>query len=400
MSILNLTDIHIFLYYITFGVLFFLSVIAFLARSRSVDSFILTISFVFALCFYSMLGVPGTDATTYLSQFNNLSSYNDFEWGYSLYFLMKSAKFISNSGEVYLFITVFFYLVVTISSIFLLVKSPAKSFCFLIYVLSFSYYELMTNVYRQGIASSFLLLSAYFLIQRRIVFFLLTSSIAIGFHWSSLMIIMLMLTAYFIYKKHNIVLLILSVVFFLNILSVVSSKGFFSGGSIFQKLSINYSFIFGDIISKMGAYVNPDIDGARFSEINLTGRINSLFEITISIFICSIFLFLNINGNIKDDLMTPVFENRNLYFEYFVALLSLLGLYNVLLIDMVWFIRNCYWALIVIPIIYSLFLSNETDVKVDRVTVVCFSLLYFIFSTLSFWRHPNLVTNKITYLFL
>ncbi|MEH0835109.1 EpsG family protein [Pectobacterium cacticida] len=370
----------------------FISVISILAKSKKLDIVNFFAIIVMMLIFYGLRYPGTTDVIMYLSYFDGLSNFASFPWGIGFFYLMDSIKKINFSHEGYVFYSSLYFIIAMTIVVLLFCKNTYyKSLFMLSNFYSWSLLDLATNTYRQGIAIPFVLLSLYFLKEKKLIFSFVFSSIAASMHWSSLVIVCLVYLSYFISNKITILkymsviaLGLLSVSFFINFsfAEILSNSTILSS---FQNL-----FLGVDLLSKVDAYLGGGVDGASFYDMASYQRIYYTAEVYIALVVCAVFFC-----TLKKDTILAYDSGYRIVYSFFIVITS----YGILLISMTWFIRNFYWAAPLAPLIYIYILRmiEENSLKKHKFLLFSYCAFILFFSCFTFWRLPLLNMSYPTY---
>ncbi|WP_225969926.1 EpsG family protein [Pectobacterium parvum] len=378
-----------FLLSILFIVISFISI---LAKNKKLDGFNFFAIIIMMLCFYGLRYPGTTDTIMYLNYFDGLSSFASFPWGIGFFYLMESIKKINFSHEGYIFYSSFYFVFIMAAVVLFFCKNTYyKSIFMLSNFYSWSLLDLATNTYRQGISVSLVLLSLYFLKEKKFIFSFIFSAIAASMHWSSLVIVCLVYFSYFISNRMLILrcvsiitLMLLSVSFFINfsLAEVLSRSAFLS--------SLQTVFLGVDLLSKVDAYLGAGVDGANFYDMASYQRIYYTAEVYIALVVCVIFFC-----TLPKDTILAYDSGYRVVYSFFIILTS----YGTLLISMTWFIRNFYWAAPMAPLlyIYILRMTEENSAKKHKLLLLLYCIFILLFSCVTFWRLPLLNMSYPTY---
>ncbi|MBA5599878.1 EpsG family protein [Pectobacterium aroidearum] len=351
-------------------------------KSKKIDNINAFFVFLLMVFFYGTR-YPGTiDTQMYLGYFDGLTNFESFPWGIGFYQLMLSIKTIWNSHESYVFYSSLYLMVLLFIVVFLLLsKTYYKSLCLLSFFYSWSFLDLMTNTYRQGITVPFVILYVYFLLRGNLLFSLIMAGIALSLHWSAILIIIIVTIGWLIRNRINllkamtaIALLVFTLSFFVN----ANLADFLARGPLMQQ--VQGLFVGVNFASKVNAYLGSGIDGANFYDMAGYQRIYYSAEIYIATLIIG-FYFIRYSHELKDD---------KKFMTLFSAFL-LISIYGVLLISMTWFIRNFYWGVPLSQVLYMYILKREEERGIKG-KYLTFGYILFIISlgTATMWRVPLL----------
>lgn len=387
-----LSDINILTYFIILSLLFLIAVIAAVKKSNTLDQICLYATLIVSLFFYGLRENIGSDTAMYLTHFNSLRDYDSFPWGYSFYILMKGIKLLGDGQTFYILSTTLFALILLLISVSIFVRWPAKAICFMFFIFSFNTFDLVTNVYRQGVAATMILIGCYFLVKHKYIYALLFFAFSFGFHWSAALVLCFICAAFVISKNHRaaLYLCIFSVAAYIAVIIIGRGGAFLitnfdEGGALSQLMKV-------DLNSKISAYIDGGVDGALFSMLNLPSRAKSLFDV-LCVLIFSLVYICRVRAVRAQE--TKHAELTTTVIMFF----TLLSIYNLIFIDMVWYIRNLYWAFYFIPLtlIYCMFFYPYKNPKNKNPAIVYISLSYYLFGVISLWRHTNLLNYKVVF---
>lgn len=343
--------------------------------------------------FYTSAENASIDLAMYLSQFNSLGDYADFKWGYSFFALMKAIRFVSEADVAYITGSVLFAISILSVGIYLISPRYYRPLCLLFFFLNFNFYDLITNTYRQCVASCLILIAIYFIYNRKYFFGAFFLFVSLGFHWSAMLVLFLTLLSHFMPTKKRFTLAMMIGIIVFSVYAIVVGHGISLSiisneyiDTVFQIFNVN-------INEKLQAYIGHDMSlGAKFSDNSVLARTRYLIDGILLSLVSIIFLGLGKGG---------ATENGNLH--KYIMLYGLLSIYNLVLIDMMWFFRNSYWAFFIMPLLMVMYLNFwEKNIKVgtisNKLRIGLTISIYFSFSVLTLWRHPNLTLNHIQFL--
>jgi len=166
------------------------------------------IFFAVTLCLYASFIIGfrdidvGTDTNNYHVIFSMVNNGHDWR-GEILYIYLNQLVGLFTDNAVYI---TFIVALITLTNIswFIYKYSPSLAFSWLVFLGYFSFFGL-TNIIRQNLAVSIVLLSIPFVFNRKLIPFLLVIFVASLFHFSAIFAIPM----YFMYKRRGLVFLIL-----------------------------------------------------------------------------------------------------------------------------------------------------------------------------------------------
>lgn len=354
------------------------------AKSRQLDNINFIFVFVLMVCFYGTRYPGTTDTKMYLSYFDNMTNFASFPWGIGFYYLMDSIKTLSRDHSFYVLISSSYALVALALVVLLFLRGGYyKSLCLISFLYSWSFLDLMTNTYRQGITVPFVILFAYFFGNRRYLLAVAMAGIALSLHWSAVLIIFIVLVGVLLKNRTRLLrlltifsLAVFSVSFFVNInLAEMLAKGTLL--TQFQNV-----FVGVNLTSKVNAYLGAGVDGASFYDMAGYQRIYYSGEIYIAAVIIGLYFIFNYQ---------ELAQSRAFMSAY--AAFLMITIYGILLISMTWFIRNFYWGVPLSQILY-IYLLMEVQKKrpgIFNVVLLSYMVLIVALGTATMWRVPLLL---------
>lgn len=379
----------LFYFVISLGLLF-LSFISILIKNKQLDFLSFLLICIMMTCFYGLRPSGTVDTKMYLDIFKQLAGFANFPYGVGFYILMKSIKYIDNTNTGYVFYSSLFIVLFFALAVFLLCKNMYyKSLCMISLFFSWSMLDLSANTYRQGVAVPFFLLSVYFYKERKFFWFASCIIISLSMHWGATLILLLFLIAMFFSRKIKVLKLIsisalalLTVSFFINF----NFSELAASSPLINQLQTVFVGI--DLLSKINSYLGGAVDGANFYEMTSLQRIYFTGEIYIALIVCVIFF---ITRKVNDPIMLS--NSFMTAYSFFI----LVSLYGIVLISMTWFIRNFYWVVPTIPILYMYILKYiEDNKKKSHLPILSFYCIFLIaFSCDTFWRAPIITVSYL-----
>lgn len=308
----------------------------------------------------------GVDETTYRAAYiAYLSDPSLVEFEYSFKFLFYCLKELAVSPDNFNNLICCLYIFLVLVLVQKTVESPLKTLCILLFLFSSVSLDFIFNAYRQGFAFVFVYASLMAYRSGKKKFSLLYMVIAVGFHWSSILIPLLLLSFRLVPKR--------AVKIVLMVVIILTFMGFLFPLGILPTLNKILSFI---------PYKNYYLDKISFylttSEssiygLNFFGRLPLLLNTLVIIFI----------GR---------YSYRYVDFIW-VKLIAATGLYCVIFMEMSFSFRNYYWLLPLLPFVICNALTNfrkldgqRYDLYVQYIGLVVLS--HIAISFLTYYTSP------------
>ncbi|PRB75438.1 EpsG family protein [Pseudomonas sp. MYb185] len=210
----------------------------------------------------------GTDTEAYLRAYNGATGLlgfevkNNFEIGYNL--LMSFFKQIGVGFPLFVFFSsVIFLLIIVAYSRKLKVN---EFFVISFVVLSSALLSLYTNIYRQGLALSFVVAASYYLYKSRYFGFLIAGVAASLFHVTSLAFLLILVSAKILCNKGGYVALPLLFVFFFGVFFIYLNIDFVL--SVFEFLGVS-----GKSYNRLEMYISDDSSSGVGVGVLLSGML-------------------------------------------------------------------------------------------------------------------------------
>ncbi|ENB8499132.1 EpsG family protein [Escherichia albertii] len=352
-----LKDNNLLLFFFLHIALVFMTFFISYRGSKGIDRVgVLIIALTYLLIVFTRQGL-GVDESTYREAYRlYLIDTSSTEFEYSFNFLFYCLKILSISPDNFNnFICTLYVLFVSLL-VLKVVDAPYKTLCILLFLFSSVSLDFIFNAYRQGIAFVFVFSSllAYYQERKKIAMFFMV--IAIGFHWSSIIIPLLLLIFRFIPKRT--IKIILTGVIILTVIGFIIPLGILPT----LKTIITSLIIKSQYLDKIIFYLTTS--ESSIYELNFFGRLPLLTNALLSLIICRIFY-------------------RYADFS-FVQLITAVGLYCVVFMEMSFSFRNYYWLFPLFPFLIVNVLSNYKKNgrhKIGQILVVilfCHVLISFI----------------------
>ncbi|HAW7149579.1 TPA: hypothetical protein JLB60_000307 [Escherichia coli] len=323
---------------------------------------VLIIALTYLLIVFTRQGL-GVDESTYREAYRlYLIDTSSMEFEYSFNFLFYCLKILSVSPENFNnFICSIYVLFVTLL-VLKVVDSPYKTLCVLLFLFSSVSLDFIFNAYRQGIAFVFVFSSllAYYQGRKKIAAFFIF--VAIGFHWSSIIIPSLLLMFRFIPKRT--IKIILTGVIILTVIGFVVPLGILPTlKTIMASLIIKSQYI-----DKIIFYLT--ISDSSIYDLNFFGRLPLLTNALLLLIICRIFY-------------------RYVDFA-FIQLITAVGLYCVIFMEMSFSFRNYYWLFPLLPFLVINVLTNYKKNAHDKTAqiLVLILLCHILISFITYYSSP------------
>lgn len=372
--------IDIFLFAVFISLVFIASAINIDKNILNTSNLYFVAAAILATHFYTARQKPSTDAEMYYQAYLVVSDYEGYAWGRVFFFYQKILSELNLGFDAYTKLSIIILLALIFFTIKKLINSNKSSYLLLTYVLSFEFFDLVTNVYRQAVAGVFLVWFFYFVKSGNLVGGLIVGWVAYSIHWSALLVSLMIFSSRFIFRRKMVLLVGSYVAIFLIIYSVITSRGFPLVADNFLNI---VSFIgFDDIINeeKINAYIGGGVDGAFFGSLGFLGRVRSIGVYSIPI-ICSIFLHHKFR----------IFCDEGFSILYSCYLVVVF--YALLVIDSAWYFRNFYWAFLFLPPlmmdIFKVLGKNRCGAWYTY-----FSIGYSFYAIFVLWISQNLVKSS------
>lgn len=379
-------------WYVFFSCYLLFSLFVFFCQSKALDLcgfFVLIIS---VTLFYGLRTNGSPDTYMYVNRFINLGTLEQFEWSFPFFYLMKTISFVGEDAVTYKVLSSFFFVLILSFYIFIAFDKCNKTLCLTLCSINWSIYDMVTNTYRQGVAGVLVLLATALFIKRRYYLSSFLFLLSIGFHWSSVLIVFLFFVSVLISKSSFKLQQLIGM--FLLLYFIVSMFNEMGLATILGKMDSMFSYI-GDItgyniVNKQNSYLNDGVVGALFYNYSFVKKLYSVVDFIIPL---GISLYVILRGAEHSN------ERNSLFYSFFL----MLSLYFVFLIDMTWFFRNMYWAVIFGPAICTYFIAGKFPVNSQGTKLIIgyrsiyFMVLFFcffVFSTsITLWRSEILRLN-------
>lgn len=223
-------------YLVVFFICFIFTLLDIYLNNSSLKKLMITLFGIIIIFFSGLRWETGTDWENYLLAFNSIKNVEVGTSGYE-YFYELLLLFSSALSESY---TLVLFLIATI--IFLFTSSTLKKYSpypifSLLLLLSYSINSSGFG-YRQDIAISICFFSIYYILKKRLLYFIFFVFIASLFHQSAIIFIPAYWASQFIWNKKNIIYLILFIIVFYFVISEISILARLYSESAASKLSI------------------------------------------------------------------------------------------------------------------------------------------------------------------
>ncbi|PMG83499.1 hypothetical protein BCU81_15055 [Vibrio breoganii] len=272
--------------------------------------------------------------------------FNNFDFGYSFYLVYKVLYELGVPADTIPSVIPILMLMSFSFAYILMFKTPnLMAFSLIASVFSFVGFDLFFNLYRQGFATPFLILSIYYLNKSHHKAGLLYSIIAIGFHWSCILLYMLWIVSRLFSREQGKILL--------NVSIFLSVTLFFFNAGITQFLYdiAKHLPLPNEFKVKIDFYLN--YVEANYYELNYMGRAIYLIPTLLCLGLVYRLYYLNVN---------------------LAKFLTILSLYCITFLGMNYGFRNYYWLFVFLPVVVSeiIYKSNLESItrKID-IRIVC-----------------------------
>lgn len=259
----------------------------------------------------------GVDESTYRNAYESyIASFDSFEFEYSfrfIYYILFCFDVSPNDfNNVICFLYIFFACFVIMKT----VQSPYRSLCFLFFMFSSVSLDFIFNAYRQGFSFLSMFLSISLFERNKKSQSLLWLIVAIGFHWSVVIVLMSFVVAKFLPRK--------DFRWWLSILMLITVVAFTTPIGILAIISDWFTqFSFGSFYAdKVQVYLL--VEKFTIYDLNFFGRLP--FAINALVLLIFVMVFSRC--------IAP----------FWVVFVILLNLYCVLFLEMSYGYRNYYWV--------------------------------------------------------
>ncbi|CAI2137069.1 Uncharacterised protein [Serratia fonticola] len=372
----------LFLYFSIFSMLAFFSFSAIFCKNKKIDYCVFGAITIMAVLFYGLREPRTPDIIVYAAAFKNLGDLSSFQWGPSFYLFMKFLHIFGDTTSYFIFSSSLVFVLLFSITIMVIVNDYYKSFFLITFLLGWGFLDLATNTFRQGLAMPFVILFAHCLINRRFFLSIVFGSIAVGFHWSSSIIIMMIVFSVLIADRTILLRAITKFTLILFIASFFIDLNFseWLGNGPLAQYATMLGFA-GNVSDKVDAYMNTDLDGAKFYAMTPLKRIYNTSEFLIYLIIIA-YSFLKTSG--KSGYITGKDKVYRTYYSIFIILSS----YSIILISMTWFFRNIYWAIGFAPMLLIFTMRRINALRDSNRIIILYTymILLLIFSSITCWR--------------
>lgn len=355
------------LFFLLLSVFFFYSLIV-----KNLDRINYFFALSLVLIFYCLRGYGAPDFDVYYGYFK-LSEYPElFHWPSGMYYLFRTISILGIDQFYYLIFSTTFILLLLSLCIFLFVPYGYRTSCLITFSMSWTFFDLVTNTYRQGIASLLLALVLYFwLIKKNRVFTVVLSILTLSFHWASIIPLAIVLIFPFFSKiKNRTLVIFVSLYFFVSWFIPI---GFIT--LMNPVISFIVESTYGGPLAQARHYLQSDVEGAMFYSMGFFQRLYNIIDFIVAYIILVMFIIYSIIGG----------DKRNPLVNAIIALCF----YFILFIDMVWFFRNMYWVFPILLLCLFRFVANN-DLKLKAGSGLLVSIFYvsffILYSTFTLWR--------------
>lgn len=358
-----LKDHTLFLFFILHLALLFLVCFISCRTSKGVDRVgVLTIALSYILIVFTRQGL-GVDETTYRIAYESyLADPDSVEFEYSFKFLMYCFQKLAIAPEIFNNLIGCLYILFISLLVLYAVKSPYRSLCILFFLFSAVSFDFIFNAYRQGFAFIFVLASLLAYNSKRISAALIFIIIAVGFHWSSLIIPLLLLGFKLVPAKY--VKSILTIVILMTVVGFIFPLGILpSLNKILNVIPLKNHYL-----DKIGFYLTTS--ESSIYDLNLFGRLPLLVSTLVILVFCRCCY-------------------KNIDFIW-VKLITVVGLYCLIFMEMSFSFRNYYWLLPLFPFVMCNALTNyrNSNGTNSKQYVIIVAIGYFLLSILTYYTSP------------
>jgi hypothetical protein len=350
----NSSVVFLFLIHLTL-LLFSISIVV--ANFKSADKFFVIIIATFYLLFnYSRSGY-GVDEPTYLETYIDYLHTNTFYFEYCFNIMYEVFGFLGVTAENFNKIYSSLFIILSLIIIQRNISSPYKSLCLLFFLFFATTLDFVFNAYRQGISFLFVLMALFSIQKDMKVKGTILLVIALGFHWSSIVVFLAVLLQRFLSKRIaiiiNLLLILLTLVSFFIPLHIVPAMSFMlnhiNNGSPYIVRAINY-------------LNSPE---ASFYGLNFLGRLPLIASI-MSLLIVMYFYKHAVS---------------RFYYNYTMVMMA----YCLIFLEMSYSFRNYYWILPLLPFLMVDIIKHSKCNQERYTNIMIMSLVHIILSIAGYY---------------
>ncbi|WP_413506108.1 EpsG family protein [Photobacterium phosphoreum] len=339
-------DVILFLYFVIYVFLLIGSFYILKNKNKISDNILVAvISTVFFVFILNRTGL-GVDEVTYRNAYSTYLTYsNDFKFEYSFEFLFFLLKEFGVEVKSFNNVISYLFLFLTIFTVYKAIKPNYRSIVLVSFLFSGVYIDSIFNAYRQGFSILFVILAMIYFEKKDFKYFILNVLIAVGFHWSSILIILFVLISVFlsdkILKKAVLLLIVLHIIILIYPINIFDV--------------FNYSLLINSNLKTLSDAITSYIinGGESFYDYNITWKLITIFPVISSL----TFIYIK-------------YPDNSIKAKVFVILIG----YSFIFIGMAYGFRNYYWALPVFSFLIPE-LTRNSD-KIYRGFLCCYLLLW------------------------
>lgn len=295
--------------------------------SKKIDFFFvfcLVMIFSFVILYRNGFGV---DEPFYLLKYDYFFE-SEFNLGWGFYGIFYLLRFLGVASENFNNVMVFLYLIASTLFVIGFIKTNDKAVCLLFLLFTYVSIDFSFNVYRQGLAVVFLLITIFSFNNKNYLLACFFALFTLSLHWTSpLILAAFFVSNFFSLKKYR---LILAVILVLTSFSFLVPPRILP---VIMGLISNLPFEADFITNASYYYEISSYSGNTIYDMSYWGRV-PLFYIISGFILSSLFLFRS---------------------NSFIVLLLL---YSLIFIDMPYSFRNYYWVLSLYPLLIYYFMVD------------------------------------------
>jgi len=302
----------------------------------------------------------GTDEFTYryyYSQF--LDNSDSFQFEFSFYYLFSILRFFGVSVNEFNNTVATAYVALAACTANYCAKGNSRSLILYFYLFSSVSLDFIFNIYRQGFSFLFACLFIYSVLNERKKLACVFIFIAIGFHWSSIIILIACVISKIVKRKQK---LLFCIILAISLLAFVVPLHL---ADIFRLLS-RMPLVSIDFLNHIGNYLSGEM-GNNYYELSFNGRFTFIIFPVISIAGFCLYFYSKIDALLFNIIM-------------------ILILYSLLFLEMSYSFRNYYWVMGLLPFILTSVAMGERKPLLNNLIIV---LGYHgIYSVITYYSFP------------
>lgn len=347
----------IFLFFLTHLCLLFIGAVIAYTQSNKTDFWGMSIVIASYITMNFFRTGFGVDEPVYLDAYQDFvrNGTEHFEYSFNFLYLIFSNLDVSTEFFNKMFSTTFILLVGFVVTI--CTCRPYRTLT-LVFFLFFSItLDFVFNAYRQGMAFLFILLFLHFYNLGRRKKALVWFFIALGFHWSSIVVFLALFLRNFLSMRYTIRLnLILIIVTFiaavipLGIVNII--------GDILSIVTLGSPYV-----TKIMMYLQSPV--AYFYDLNMLGRLPLMIAVLSMLFIIYIY--------------------RHVIPKFYYKIIVILMTYCFVFLEMSYSFRNYYWVLPILPFLMANIPSYLNDSNKRKVSIIVMVSLHIALSITGYY---------------